>query len=601
MTDRWFAFDPTVSSTFLIITVLILSLAFLWLEIKRPAKYRVFRIVSLVIMLLSLAAIFLRPSIKKTKSDSILLLTEGYDPQKVDSLIDKANVQLVSLPEVDPYLDSKKLSSINALENFEGHLDYVVGNGLPPSARDVAQTENFQFISSEYPEGIIDLALPHVIFSNRENKIEGIINNPSRSIRIILESPGKKEDSVTINKNGLQKFELNFTPRESGNFLFTVTVKNENEILSKEVLPISVLPQQASRIVFIQNFPTFESQYLKNFLGKSHKLQLRYQLSKNTYRHEAVNIGNKRINKLNSASLNEFDLLIIDSDALDGLSSSEISDLHKSVKDGLGLLVLFNQAPARARATKSFLPVTFKNYSTDTAKLSLKKLTTLSAWPSKPEANEILHPITKNKNRILSGYSNDGFGKVGFQLLQETYHLILDGDSISYSEIWTELIEATSRKTKGNFSISLQNKFPVYQDEPLNVQIISSVIPKASDGSEPSDAWRSIPIVVHDSVKLSIEENLFIDNIWKTKLWADKPGWHSVSVEQDSTKEYYYVSEKNGWKSLATANSIRETSARSSSNQKELKQTEVFEPVSPLLFYLIFLVSAGMLWLLPKL
>ena len=596
MTD-WFAFDPVVSP--LILGALsVLLIAFVWLEVKRPAKYLVLRLLSVAFMLVSIAAIFMRPSTKRIKSESILFLKEGYDSKKIDSLVEKENIQLISLPEVEPYRESKKLSSINELANLQGNLAYVAGNGLVPSALDLTQNESFQFIPSDYPEGIIDLSFPDKIFSNRANKIEGVINNKSESVRIILESPGEKEDSVEIGKTGLQKFELSFNPRESGDFLFTVVVKKENEILAREMLPVSVQPQQAAQIIFVQNFPTFESQYLKNFLGKNHKLNLRYQLSKNTYRHEAVNTAIKKIIKLNSTTLDEFDLLVIDTDALEGLSSSEILDLHKSVKNGLGLLILYNQPPEKARIAKSFLPVTFRNYSADTARVNLKKQFTLSAWPSKPDATETIHPVTKNKNRILSGYTNDSFGKVGFQLLQETYHLILEGDSVSYSKIWTGLIEATSRKTKGNYSISFQNKFPVYQDEPVSVQIISSV--KASEDLKPSDA-SGIPAVIHDSTKLSIEENLFIDNIWKTKLWTDEPGWHSVTVLQDSTREYYYVSEKNTWKSLATANSIRETLARSSSGGSDAKQTEILEPVNPLVFYLIFLVSAGLLWLLPKL
>lgn len=587
MTD-WLVFDPVVSPIILSVILVVLLLAFVWLELKRPGKYLMWRLISVVFMLISLAAIFIRPSAKKIKSESILLLTEGYDKTKVDSLIAKEDLQLISLPEAEPFPESKTLS-INDLGNLNGNLAYVAGIGLSPSAKDILKDESYQFIPAVYPEGIIQISLPERIFSNRENRIEGVIHNKSESVKIILESPGKKEDSVTLNKSGLQKFELRFNPRESGNFLFSITVKNKDEIQSREVLPVSVQQQQAARIIFVQNFPTFESQYLKNFLGKNHKLNLRYQLSKNTFRHEAVNTGNKKITKLNSINLGEFDLLVIDSDALEGLSSSEISDLHKSVKNGLGLLILYNQSPEKARIAKSFLPVTFKKYSADTARIKLKKQFTLSAWASNPEATESLHSVTKNKNRILSGYTNDGFGKIGFQLLQETYHLILDGDSISYSKIWTDLIESTSRKTKGAYSISFQNKFPVYQDEPVSVQVISSA--KAQDA----------PTIIHDSVKLSIGENLFIDNIWKTKLWADEPGWHSVTIIQDSTTEYYYVSEKNSWKSLAAAHSIHETSARSSANQKDKKQIEILEPISPLVFYLIFLVSAGFLWLLPKL
>jgi hypothetical protein len=582
--NDWLKLNPIASGSALIITVLVLFAGFLLLELKRPKRFLALRISALVLMMLSLAAIVFRPATTSIQSQSIGLLTENYDAEKVDSVQKTKSIRLVALPNVKGHRKSEALESINDLEALSGKIVYVAGNGVPESFQDMLSKDNFEFISASYPPGVISLQLPEQIHANRESQVEGYYNSSSSS-KIILESNGGREDSVIL-KAGLNKFNLAFTPKESGNFLYTLISEDEDGVQHAETLPISVKPHQSLRMLCVQNFPTFETQYLKKFLGMENQLQIRYQLSKDTYRHEAINTTNEKVNRLNRENLRNFDLLIIDSDALEKLGSSEISDLRAAINDGLGVLILFNQSPENLRTTKSILPVRFKKYSTDSARINLEKPITVMAWPLTPEMSSSLHPVVKNKNRILSGYVNKGFGKIGFQLLQETYHFVLEGDSTSYSKIWTDVIEGTARREKSSFDISIKTKFPVYQDEPIDLEIISS---------------GDMPMVKHDSIVVSIEEDLYIDNIWRTRIWTDEPGWHFIETGPDSTRTYFYVSKPDAWKTLKAANSIRETTLLSSQNLSDRGQTIILEPVDPLWFYLLFLLSAGSLWLLPKL
>jgi hypothetical protein len=583
---NWFDLNPIAPTSILLVAIAILFVMFLFLELRRKQKQFLFlRITALVLMMLSLSAIVLRPSKKTVQSQSVALLTEHYDADKVDSLQQSKSIQLVSLPGVPTHKSSTSLQSVNDLEKLSGKVAYIAGDGLPEFAYDLLANNKFKFMPSDYPNGIIDLDVPEFTYANRENKIHGVFKSDS-STKIILEIAGRKEDSIVLAR-GIQNFNLTFTPKQSGNFLYTLVVEDNHGKRTTEMLPISVRTHQTFKILCIQNFPTFETQYLKKFLGINNQVQIRYQLSRNAYRHEAINAENKKISRLDPDNLQAFDLLIIDSDALETLGSSEILDLRSAVKNGLGLLILFNQPPENLRITRTFLPARFKKYPTDSARISLPTLVTLPAWPLLPEMNSSIHPILKNRNRTLAAYSNDGFGKIAFQLLQETYHLVLDGDSTSYSKIWSALIETTSRKAKSDFRISVKTKFPVYQDEPVDIEVISS------SGNAPE--------LLYDSTSVSIEENVFIDNIWTTKVWANEPGWHSIASISDSTREYFYVSGKDEWKTLSVANAIRETTVRSSGNQKIIGETEILEPIDPVWFYVLFLMSAGMLWLLPKL
>jgi hypothetical protein len=577
-----FVLNPILSTSVLVAVIALVFAAFLFFELKRPKQFLVFRILALSIMMLSLAAIAFRPSIKSVQSESVGILTTNYDSKKVDSIQKRNRILWVTLPNVDAYAHSKRLTSINELEKFSGRVAFVAGEGLGTAAQTII-SDDFEYIPSAWPEGIIDLNMPDKVYPHRPSVIEGSVNS-SAPVKITLENSGGKEDSVQLNGRGIQNFSLTFIPSEAGNFLFTVTVQKEGDYPATHTLPVSVKPKRPYRVLCIQDFPTFETQYLKKFLGKENEVQIRYQLSKNTFRHEAINTAAKKINRLNDEVLGNFDLLIIDSDALESLAASEIADLHNSINQGLGTIILFNQSPENLRITKSFLPSKFKKYSADTAKVKLQKDVTLQAWPLIAEPNALTQPILRNKNRMLSGYTNSGFGKVAFQLLQETYHLVLDGDSTSYAEIWSDLIENVSRTEPADFTITIKNKFPVYQDEPIALEIISS-------GKTPS--------VQYDDVPISIEEDLYIDNIWRTVIWANEPGWHSVS--SDSTREFFYVSRNEDWHALSAANSIRSTTARSSPRASSGNPVEIVERINPVWFYVAFLISAGLLWVLPKL
>ncbi len=72
----------------LTLTVLTIALIFLlWQEWKRPVRFRAFRIIAVIFMLTALAAIILRPTYHTQASSRILLLTPGYTPTVVDSVL----------------------------------------------------------------------------------------------------------------------------------------------------------------------------------------------------------------------------------------------------------------------------------------------------------------------------------------------------------------------------------------------------------------------------------------------------------------------------------------------------------------------------------
>ncbi len=186
---------------------------------------------------------------------------------------------------------------------------------------------------------------------------------------------------------------------------------------------------------------------------------------------------------------------------------------------------------------------------------------------------------------MVSGYYQSGLGKSGFQLLTNTFSLELAGDKETYAEIWSPLITAIARKELKEYDLSFTTPFPYYPDEPVEFKIIGGTIR---------------PTVSIDSLQLSILEDPVIKNVWAGKIWAGQAGWNSLNIEQDSSRHNFFVSQPEGWRSLQIFN--QQKSMRNLSSQKKhVVEHVLFKPVSKIIFFFLFLISAGFLWLAPKL
>lgn len=580
MTDSLFKLDPLLPYWWLVIAVSFTIALLVWFEIKKANRFKTVRVVCVLLLVISLLGISLRPKVRTQRSDFTILLTENFDSKIVDSLERKYPGSKILSRESGQLNSYTHIPSANEIPTREVKL--IVGNGLDVAERDIVEDRSFNFLPSPVPNGLISLRLPQASKVNSKSVISGTYNHDnSDSVKIVLEGPGGKDDSVLLSKKGWNNFTLSFTPRQSGNFIYSISVNEK-----KETVPIIAASEKQLKILFIQMFPTFETGYLKNFLAGDHKLVFRYQLSKNNFRYEYINHPAIRTDRLTNDILQSFDLVILDTDALKLLPPSEKKNLETSITAGLGALILFNENPKTDRTLQSILPITFKPISRDTAQFILTKKLNLPSWPVEAVSNGNIIPTLRNKDRILSGYVYKGFGKIGFQLLQETYKLTLEGDSLSYKHLWSSVLQKNARTHFENFQIRVENDFPLFANEPVTVQVIGS-----SFGA---------PILLHNGTEIAMAEDVVIDDLWKAKVWPDESGWHELQIKGDSTRHSYFVSEKGAWASLAAANSIRNTKAIASSKGIDSSTTWEYKPFAPWIFYLVFLVCAAVLWLVPK-
>ncbi|HEY0742256.1 MAG TPA: hypothetical protein VGD40_12370 [Chryseosolibacter sp.] len=577
MTDQLFTFNPLIPYWLLAVTALIALALFVWLEIRKSLRYKIIRIVAVVIMVGAVIGITLQPNIRTQTTNFSILLTGNANPKTVDSLENK----FPGAKFVRSEHDQSGATESEIHEMLHDDIKVIVGNGLNTASQDLFEGQSFNYLRAPLPSGIIQLMVPDKITVQTENVITCVYNNPGDSTTIILEGPGGKEDSVLISNKGVKPVNLTFAPKQSGDFSYVLRVNGQ-----REILPLTIWPQAQMKILVVQMFPTFETGYLKNVLADNHQLVFRYQLSKNNFRYEYLNYPNVRVDRLSQAFLNTFDLAVIDTDALSSLSQAEKNSLQSSVASGLGVLIMFTEKPKSTKTLESLLPIKFKPIQKDSAQFTLNKKITLPAWPVQPQGNSNIIPTVENKERILAGYIYKGFGKIGFQLLQETYSLTLAGDSSSYKKLWTTILQKNARTKTDKFQIRIKNDFPIYANEPVKIEVAGSST--------------SPPILIHDGIEIPMMEDALIDDIWKTKVWPKKSGWHEIRIKGDSAKLSYFVSNSNEWKSLATANAIRRTTQMASVEPITASTDWEYKPFAPCLFYLLFVIAAGTLWLVPK-
>lgn len=581
MNSSWLSFQPVFAGWLLGLILLSLTAFFIWKEIGRRTKLLSLRILAIVIMMTAIAGLLFQPSVQKEKkAKGFILLTKGYERNRADSL-SKAlpSLGVLRTKEAASFPGAIDLTDAQIKEH-EPDIAFVVGDGLPYYS--LSENSHFVFLESKPSQGIKKITSPASVKINQQAFVTGEITVDGET-QLVLRGPGEVEDSVMVKGKGATSFSLSFYPRQAGLFLYTLTIR-DNQRTYSEQLPIEVLPEEKLNILLLQKYPTAEVRNLKNFLTeKGHTLALRSQVSKTDFRFEFSNREPVKIDRLGKELLSSFDLVIVDNESIETLNTAERKNLEESVNEGLGILVLVNTTSLN-KIPLSDIPI--KKHHQDTARILIQStVVTLPATPLLISGNAI-QSVTSVSTRILSGYVQRGAGKLGFQLLNETYRLALEGKADVYASLWSPLLEKITRMKPEKFSIQLANSFPHYADEPLSVHVLAA-------GEEPE--------LKSDGVLLPLQEDVLIDDYWHGATWAGKPGWHSFAT-QDSTTLNYYVSANGEWQSLRQANQV-EANTMMTPNLEAIAALPVKQskPISRLLFFTMFLLAGAFLWLAPKL
>jgi hypothetical protein len=577
MTDQ-FGWDPVIPGVPLVVAGLVILAGLLALEWRRRQKLRVARMICQAVVVLSLLGILCRPyQIVHVDAAPTIVLTPGYEPRVIDSLA-------TLLPDASIFVTTGAASYDEAaglesrdVKHLRGNPLWIVGSGLPPFALEDLRSAS-GFIPSPIPNGIVRIDVRRPVVAASTNHINGSYYLDSAEKRTIhLIGPAGAEDSASISGKGQTEFGLKFIPKVAGKASYRVEERdNDGNIIRSSQLPINIEPFRALEILIISDYPSFEMRYLKNYLaGKGHRIAVRSRVSKSRFHQEFTNRPREPLELLTPAILSRMDLLLIDHGSYLAMPSGERRRVNESVQRGLGLILL-GAIPSNGT------PIAFeKNNGPDTVRISAEGISrTIPILPVTPRGD--VSPVIQSENgMVVAGCHCAGDLRIGYQLLRETYQFGLQNHLAAYAALWTPLLDRVTRTRASDFSISLEPSFPVITDEPVDVTIISS---------GPTPAAR------YDSAMVPLIENERIDGLWHGMVWASGNRWHTLA--SDSITFNFFDLPATEWEPLRAAQRLAANKAYITA-RSDGSQT-ISQRSWPILFFALFAIASGLLWVIPK-
>lgn len=565
---------------FIVIGGVLLWFVFLWKEFTQSGKRRfILKAIVSLLTVCSLAAMVLRPLQTKEKVQGVgVLLTQNYKQTQLDSLI-HAHDGLVTINYARNGFKGHQLDSINEA--------YILGDGV--STYDFWQLEHIKttYLKSDTIKGIVRWKYDQEIHLGDALVFHGLYSKPSIGNRLVLEdNGGNGVDSITIGSSKDLRFRLDAVTKVAGQFLYKLIEKDSAQsLISEHPIPIVVEPRDTLRVLILNTFPTFETKYLKNFLAQNgHQILVRSQLTKGKYKFESFNRPQSTIYELTTSKLANFDLVILDAASYAGLSNSSRWVVNKQIEnEGMGVFI---QPDASLVANEK--PFGFR------LKRNELKQTQLSPWGKVPipvfnasfSSDILLQPILESQGIIWSAYTQRGAGRMSTSMFQDTYQLVLDGNDAVYQHIWSEILSAVSQR-----KISLVRLLPgsdkAYINEPFSFQI-STVIPNPSLSSDLGN-------------RIGLQQNIDIRDQWKGTTHPKKIGWNHFQIKDGETALPFYVFDTNDWRQSKSYRAKQENIRAFKGSSIATTSMEETVLVPRWWFFILFALSIGFLWLVPRL
>lgn len=586
-------FQPFLIGLWLLITVFLLFRSYN----RSNTRLRWARIFLLFLALVALLLAALQPAYEASKNpQAIILQTDNASLEVIDSLSQKLpNVEIIA-PEVN--LEGL-LAKRPEIQNL-----YIVGDGLRSDELNLIHQQSTHFYLNEAPEGIVQFHYTRTLKVGQNFKLAGKYNLPSdKTVKLFLQSPMGKRELINCQNIGLCDFQTSFLVKEAGRFLFQIIAEdaNGNEI-AKASFPVIIEPSKELSVLIINHAPNFETKYLKNWLAdEGYPIAVRSSISKGKYRTEFLNIDRLNLSSISQNLLQQFDLLIVQPDALENLSTTEQRNIRVATEQGLGLCLLSSVAPKGwqfSNAMKRFLSFPIKTSASNYIFNAENNAVELNKPPvAIVDQLDISALLRSESGQIVAAYQLKGVGKIALHLVPNTYQLILGGQSEFYHKAWTDILKKTARQPSSDILWQVKNELLGQPDYPLSLHL-------SYQGDLPTGQLYS----VSDSLMIpfGFQQHPFNPGSWEATIWPAKSGWHQVSLKENpSTKHWFYIPDAPDWQSMRIYQQLAENRRWAEAHPSTAKPSAIdiktSNPIPLYYFYLLFLVAAGALWLEEKL
>jgi hypothetical protein len=622
---RWESlFIPVAAPVFyaLIAAAVLLFAGLAWLIFQRATrKRRAQRLAANFIAMLSLLTMALQPQwLSRSRPSTAVLITPGADLGDWQNLPDSIR----TLPLAFALDETPKWKSINSkiqavpdAAYLKRHFPeiarlHVVGHGLEEYDWEALDSVQIEPHWTPLPLGIKQAQWPRQVVLGQALQIQGVIAGLNGEESLLhLSDPGGAVDSVRITSQGEAAFELKALPRETGKYLYVISLRaKDGKTRFAEKLDVVVAEPQPLKILVLENHVNFETKFLKNFLSKHRGvLAIRSKISRERYRFEYFNHPKIDLTQITASLLRGFEVAIIDGRTLHDLSETERRALRDAVeREGLGALIFPDgsilEDNRRAFSNREFfLNFHFERFAElddRFVKLNWPGLAdgTATAIPAEPFVIKDafgMKPLIKDEmERTLAAAYQRGRGQVGLSLAHDTYRWILEGNAPYHAAFWSYLLSALVQKAGQRDRWSLSSAKPAAVDQPLQLTLVTTAARPVGIAAAAADHADS----------LFLQQDLVDSQRWSGTFWPRESGWHQVS-RAGGEPHWFYVYEKASWQTWQAAQRVAATQRQVwQSKNLNLKTDaplhETGEAISLIWFFALFLASSAYLWMERK-
>jgi len=531
---------------------------------KNKASTTFLRVIATTLLMISLLAVLVQPAYKiMVERGSILLVTPGYQENSKDSLA----TTVEHVYHLDSLSNSKKYEILTEQNVF------LIGNGLTNEDAFYYQDESIQYLQDSFNEsGIRKVFYNKSLIEGDSLAVSGSFNftdNSGLYLRLLDETV----DSLSMTP-GLNTFNLKAQIKTPGVYLaHLISVAGKDT--TKLKLPLIVDKRPKYRVLIANSFPTFEMNYLNNYLRQEgHAVAVRNRITSGRYKFEFHNIDRIPLNKLDEGTLKEFDLFISDFETVSRLNDTMMADC---VREGLGILVIPDEK--FFTLNNLFTTINYKQVAQESETVILNdNPVDIPAYPYRFLSGFNSHLLYNGLGKI----KRFGSGFIGVTSALNTYQLILKGKGDDYKAFWNKTLSGLWQSKNSDY---VEYSVPVIIDRSVDFQINSDErIVKVKVGESP----------------LPFLQDPHLPNKYEATYWPKNEGWHMFYYNNDSSR--FYVSDSKPWKThLSYERHL--ANKRYFSKVKDADNTELFakdEKINRLWFFLVFLTCAAYLWLQPK-
>jgi hypothetical protein len=590
-----------------ILAVLLLG----WLAWRRPDRRRLaWRLLASAVAGTSLVLLIFPPTYQRALDPgTAILLTEGYEVDSFNALLQK----LAPRPLVYTYkTEAKGAAAIPDLYTFRQEQPqvqamHVLGYGL--GDQELQALENINLIPhlSDMPVGIASLTWPSSVTLGEPVTVAGQYNQPAGEVaKLYLYAAGQARDSLSIEEMGQHNFQLHYTPKQEGRFVYTFVSKSGSNTDTLGQVPVQVYPAAKPAVLLVSSFPLFEFKFLKNHLGQlQHRVALRSTVSKGIFQSEWLNMQQTDLSRITPTLLQQFDMVITEPQALQELSSHERAALERAVQnDGLGVLTIAGEQLGN-RTTAFFTNFQSRRLSQQDARNAR------ASWSSGAEAPIPASPYTlvsseavtglieEQSNNLLAAGRKAGWGTVAMTVVPQTFSWQLEGKQSTYASYWAHLLSSLAkREVKEKFwQLAIPQVPQVHQ--PVALLLTDYTWNEAN--TVPQATVRHTADTT--STGIALQQGVHHPAVYEGSYWPRRSGWHVVE-SQGVEPFYFLVQDSAAWLHQGIQ-ARREATIQFATQQQKVEVTQATaytEAQVPVIwFFLLFVLSSGFLWLEEKL